>query len=96
MIGDMPDPKWFADSRLPPPPRQSKPGERVWTLGKNGRQIDCELRSLGESYGWECQCLLDGELAYGQRFGRRQDATSEAEAQRIRLLSAGWTCEVSA
>jgi hypothetical protein len=48
--------------------RQRKPGEPIWSLRKNGRQVDCELRFHGESYGWECQCLYDGDLAYGQRF----------------------------
>lgn len=37
-------------------PRQPKPGEHVWTLHKNGRRVDCELRFHGESYGWECLC----------------------------------------
>jgi hypothetical protein len=30
-----------------------------------GREVDCELRFHGESYGWGCPCLHDGEFAYG-------------------------------
>lgn len=48
----------------PPAPAQPKPGEHLWSLRKNGRQVDCELRFQGESYGWECQCHHDGVLAY--------------------------------
>ena len=28
------------------------PAERVWSMRKNGKQVDAELRSHGE-YGWE-------------------------------------------
>ena len=44
----MPDPEWFADSRLLSHPRQPKPGEHVWSFRKNGRHTDCELRLHGE------------------------------------------------
>jgi hypothetical protein len=57
-------------------------------------QVDCELRFHGESYGWECQCLHEGELAYGQRFILRELALAEADAQRVRLLREGWTVPV--
>src|SRR5918992_4837526 len=36
------------------PARQPRSGERVWSLRKDGRQVDAELRGHGE-YGWECQ-----------------------------------------
>ena len=75
------DDDWY---RPPTAPRILKPGEHVWSLRKNGKQIDCELRFHGESYGWECQCLHNGELAYGQRFVLRELALSEAESQRER------------
>ena len=45
------------------PARQPKPGEHVWSLRKAERRVDCELRFHGESYGWECQCLYNGDLA---------------------------------
>jgi hypothetical protein len=86
----MADEPFYAPNRPPPLPRQPNPGEHVWALRKNGRWVDCELRFHGESYGWECQCLHDGELAYGQRFTLRQDAIEEAEAQRARLIGEGW------
>ena len=68
--------------------------ERLWTLTKRGQRIDAELVFHGESYGWECQCLHDGELAYGQRFVMREGAVAEAEAQRPRLLAEGWTASI--
>jgi hypothetical protein len=86
----MADEDWYKPHRPPTPPRQPKPGERIWSLRRNGSQVDCELRFHGESYGWECQCLHDGELAYGRRFPMRELALEEAEAQRQRLSAQGW------
>jgi hypothetical protein len=91
MIVRMPDPEWFAASKSPAQVRQPKPGERVWTLRKSGRQVDGELRFHGESYGWEFQRLHDGELSYGQRFVLKADAMREADWHRERLLQEGWT-----
>jgi hypothetical protein len=64
--------------------------ERVWTLSKREKRIDAEPRFHGESYGWECQCLHDGVLAFGQRYVMKEGALREAEAQRRRLVSEGW------
>ena len=84
----MADEDCYKPHRPTPPARQPTPGERIWSLRKNGRQIDCELRFHGESYGRECQCLADGELAYGRRFVLREAALEEAEAHRQRLKKA--------
>jgi hypothetical protein len=81
----MPDPERFKPAH-PTPTRQAKPGQQLWTLRKNGRQVDCELRFHGESYGWECQWLHDSELAYGRRFVTHAGALKEAEGQRQRLI----------
>jgi hypothetical protein len=86
----MADDDWYKPNPRPRPPQQPSPGERVWSLRKNGRQVDCELRFHGEAYGWECQCLHNGELAYGKRCPLRALALKEAEAQRRRLLAQGW------
>lgn len=86
----MADGDWYKPNRPPTATRIPKPGEHVWSLRKNGKQIDCELRFHGESYGWEVQCLHDGVLAYGQRFVFREGAVAEAEAQRQRLAREGW------
>ena len=87
----MADTPWYAPDHVIATLQPPKAGEHVWTLRKAGRQVDCALRFHGESYGWECQCLHDGELAYGQRFVTRAGALAEAEAQRARLLREGWT-----
>jgi hypothetical protein len=84
----VPDDALLSTAR-PPAPRQRRPGERIWSLRKSGRQVDCELRFHGETYGWECQCLYDGDLAYGQRFVLRAAALEEAELQRRRLMGEG-------
>ena len=89
-IRHLADDDWYKPNPAPRPTRQPVPGEHLWSLRKNGKQIDCELRFHGESYGWECQCLHDGELAYGQRFGLREGAVAEAEARRQRLAEDGW------
>ena len=47
-----------------PPPRTPRPGEQVWSMTKNGKQVDAELRDYGE-FWCEIQFLVDGELAYG-------------------------------
>ena len=80
----------------PPAARQPKPGEHVWALHKNGKRIDCELRFHCESYGWECQCLHDGVLVYGQRFVLKAGALEEAEGQRRRLVGEGWQARLFA
>jgi hypothetical protein len=56
---------------------------------KAGRRYDCELRFYGESYGWECQILEDGELRYGQRFSLHAGTLAEAEAHHERLTREG-------
>jgi hypothetical protein len=81
------------DSYLAGPPplrRLPVPVEPLWSLRKSGRQVDCVLRFHGESYGWECQFLHNGELSFGQRFVLRRAALREAETQRQRLIADGW------
>ena len=87
----MADDDWYKPNPTPRPSRQPTHGEAIWTLVKNGRRMDCELRFHGESYGWEAQFLDGGELIYGQRFPLRAGAETEAEAQRARLLADGWS-----
>jgi len=40
-----------------------------------------DLRGHGE-WGWECQFLYNGELAYGRHWVTRADALAEAEEKR--------------
>ncbi len=62
----------------------------LWSMRKKGKQIDAELRGHGE-YGWECQFLNDGELAYGRRWITRALALAEADDKRNELAQQGWT-----
>ena len=73
----------------PPPPRKPRPAEHVWSMRKNGKQVDAELRGHGE-YGWECQFLHDREVVYGRRWDLREQAIAEANSERQRLERAGW------
>ena len=93
----MSDEDWYRSHRPLTPARQSKAGELLFEFvcGSDHSPLSCELRFHGESYGWECQCLYDGELAYGRRFLLREHALDEAEAQRQRLQKAGWTAPVT-
>ena len=74
----------------PPPPRKPKPGERVWSMRKNGKQVDAELRVHGE-WGVECQFWYDGEMVYGRRWTLRAEALAEADQKRRELERDGWT-----
>jgi hypothetical protein len=84
------DDVWYKPNGPKSAPRLPKPGERVWSLVKDGRRLDCELRFQGESYGWECQVLEDGVLRFGSRFPSHAGAVAEAEAKRERLLRNRW------
>ena len=59
-------------------------------MRRDGRQIDAELCFHGESYGWECQFLHDGEMAYGRRWALRAQALTEADEKRHELERTGW------
>ena len=90
MAGD--EKPWYASDYVASPTVcKPSPREPLWTLIKAGKRVDATLLFHVESYGWECQCLYNGELAYGQRFAMRDGALEEAEVHRRRLLSEGWS-----
>jgi len=80
---------FYSPQRQPPPPRVSKPGEPLWSLRRDERQITCELRSHGE-YGWEAQLFRDGDFYAGRRFDLRAQAVAHAEQTRRDLERARW------
>jgi hypothetical protein len=87
-VGDEP---FYSPGHKPLPAAQPSLVKSVWTLRKNGHFVDCVLRFHGESYGWECRCRCDGELAYGRRFVLLSQAVEEAERHRTRLVGEGWS-----
>jgi hypothetical protein len=91
----MADEPFYSPQRQLPPARVSKPGEPLWSLHRDGRQITCELRSHGE-YGWEAQLFRDGEFYAGRRFDLRAQAVAHAEQTRQDLDREGWAALVSA
>jgi hypothetical protein len=85
----MGDELFYSRNARPPPPRQSKPGEPLSSLQRDGRQITCELRNHGE-YGWEAPLFRDGEFYAGRRFHLRAEAVAHAEQTRQDLERDGW------
>jgi hypothetical protein len=64
-----------------PPNRQPNPGEHIWLLRNSGRQVDCQFRFHGESYGWECQGSYDGDLADGRRLKSKRTLRGQAQGR---------------
>jgi hypothetical protein len=69
------------------PPRVSEP---LWTLGKAGRLIACELLDDGR-YGCEAQLSRDGAFYADRRFADRAQALAHVGEVRARLEREGWT-----
>lgn len=74
----------------PPPPRKSKPAERLWAMRKGIAAAHAELRGHGE-YGWEWQYYRDGSFLFGRLCMLRAQALACAEDQRQDLLKDGWS-----
>jgi len=70
--------------------REPKPGERVWTMTKDGRVYHAELRP-GPEGRCELQILLDGELRVAHLHASRDWAIAEAEIRQETLRVKGWT-----
>jgi hypothetical protein len=58
---------FYAPDRGPQPPRQPKPGEKLFEFirASDRAPMSCELRFHGESYGWEVQFFERGEFFGG-------------------------------
>jgi|SRR5712692_3828650 len=84
----MPDDPFYLPNRTIPP-QQSRPGERLWSLRKDGDEIDCQLRYHGE-WGVEAQFFRRGEFWNGRRFDTRALAVQWAELEREALRREGW------
>jgi hypothetical protein len=98
----MVDEDWYKPHRPPVPTRQPTPGERIWSLRKNGHHVDCELPFHGDPYGWGAQFLERGEiLASRGGFTLRTLAVQWAQAERQAIegrpcahcRGAGWMCD---
>jgi hypothetical protein len=57
----MTDEPFYSPKYTPPPPRVAKPGELLFEFvrASDRAPMSCELRSLGESFGWEAQFLIE-------------------------------------
>jgi len=72
-----------------PSPRKASPGERVWSMTKDEKHVDAELREHGE-FGCEVQFFLNGELASGKLWPTRAAALAAVEVKRQELEAKGW------
>jgi hypothetical protein len=68
--------------------RQRQPGEHLWAVRKDGRQLDCELRDHG-AWGVEVQVYREGEFLYGRRWASRALALAEADERKAQYLREG-------
>jgi len=68
---------------------ESRKGEHVWSLAKDGHRIDVELLDQSDA-GMELRTLKDGEWCSGRRFSDREAALRHAERNRIDLATKGW------
>ena len=83
----MSDQPFYAPNRTTAP-RQPPPGEHLWSVSKNGRQLECELRDDG-AWGVEVQVTRAGEFLYGLRFVTLALALAEADARKAQYLREG-------
>lgn len=77
--------------RSAPPNRRL--AERIWSMQKSGRRIDCVLWTTGEA---ACDCQISDEddwCLYRRQWMGRADALADAENQREALARDGWTRE---
>jgi hypothetical protein len=65
---------FYAPHQPPRPPRQARPGERLFEFLRGHDRFLCELRDHGE-YGVEAQFYRNEEFLLGRRFDPRLDPT---------------------
>ena len=77
---------------LPPPldraTGEPHPGERVWSLEKDGSEISAAV-SFGP-YGWELRLFLDRFFRYAHRHETRALAIDDAISCREQFEGIGW------
>lgn len=81
----MTDDPFYSPTYKPAPGRLAKPGELLFEFvrASDRSPMSCELRFHGESYGWEAQLLVRGELfASRGAFVTRKAAVRWAEEER--------------
>jgi hypothetical protein len=76
----MADQPFDAPNRPPAPPRQPKPGERLFEFLRGHDRFLCELRDHG-AYGIEAQFFQNEEFLCDQRFDTRGLAVQWAEQE---------------
>ena len=70
----MADEGWYKLNRPKAPPRQPKPGERLFEFKRGPDRFVCELRDHG-AYGVEAAFYKNEEFLYSRRFDRQLDSS---------------------
>ena len=83
----MSDEPFYAPNRTTAP-RQRQPGEHLWAVRKDGRQLDCELRDHG-TWGRGSAGLSGAGISVRPRWATRALALEEADEQKARYLREG-------
>ena len=87
----MEDEPFYSPHRKSAPPRQPRQREHVWTLQHDALgRVDCELLSLGESWGWSAELYRNGGFYASRRFQLHADALRWAAQEREVLERACW------
>jgi hypothetical protein len=89
LVRQMTDEPLSGPNHPPVPPHPPPPGERVWTLTKTPKRLDCDLRDDGAD-GWKALLFRDGEFYAARRFPDRLHALAHTTAMRALLEGGGW------
>jgi hypothetical protein len=71
----MSDEPFTTPNRPPAPPRQPRPGERLFEFLRGHDRFLCELRDHGDPFGVEAQFYQNEEFLISRRFEPRMDPT---------------------
>jgi hypothetical protein len=85
----MPDAAWWSKQAPTAAPCKPRLREHLWTLTKNGKQIDAELLYHAD-HRVEIQFVHEGVMAYGRRWTLREQAIQEASARKLELEALDW------
>jgi hypothetical protein len=81
----------FADALLVIPPHENDArGTILWTLSRDRRHSEAELRRL-TGWGWQVRLLRDGAESSVYRFLLHSDAVAYGVQMKRALLADGWT-----
>jgi hypothetical protein len=75
-----------------PEPRKARVGEHLWSMRKDDKRVDAELRDHGK-HGVEIQFRYQRDFVYGRRWATRELAIAEGEDKQRELEECGWVVD---